>query len=201
MTASELIAAEERCVTAWNAGLINSKTHFSLSTDGLHEEWLCGYYASNVRPQDYVLATHRGHYHFLLSGGTPDELLQACLDGMSMHLYGPRFITSAIVAGVCGIAVGLAMAGHRCHVFVGDGAEEAGEFAEAVHCVWNRNLPVTFVVEDNDSSAGVSQGERQTTKRFPWPDCVIRARYKLRTPHSGSGEKIVLKSLKPHAPL
>jgi len=198
MTASDLIHAEERCITAWNAGMINAKTHFSLSTDGQHEAWLCDYYRSNVCPKDWVLSTHRGHYHALLSGSlTADELLEQCLLGMSMHLYGPRFITSAIVAGVCGIAVGLAMAGHRCHVFVGDGAEEEGCFAEAVHATWNRDLPVNFVIEDNDSSAGVSQQERQTTKRFPWPACVQRVRYRMRTPHSGSGAKITLKSLKP----
>lgn len=198
MNAADLIATEERIAAHWNAGDINGLTHMHASADGEHEQWLCDFYRTHIRDEDWVLGSHRSHLHALLTGSyTPDQLVERVLAGRSMALYGPRFITSAIVGGICGIACGLALAGNRVFAFVGDGCEDEGAFYEAVMLVHGRDLPVTFVIEDNGSSCGVSQEQRGVGKRMPWPDCVIRKKYTQRYPHAGTGEKITLKSLLP----
>lgn len=204
MTAADLIRIENKLVQHWRDGDINGLTHFQGSAEGSYEEWLAEFFRTHVRPQDWVFASHRAHMHALLSGMSEEELTQRVLSGHSMALYGPRFVTSAIVAGSAGIAAGRALAAQqsgedvRVYCFCGDGSEEEGVFAEAVHFAWNRDLPILFVIEDNDSSCGVSQYERQTSKRFKWPAShVVRFRYTPKYPHAGDGSRPNLKSLTP----
>lgn len=197
MTAADLIAAEERIRVAWESGLINGLTHLHCSADGEHEQWLSDFYAANIKPTDWVFGSHRAHLHALLTGSyTPDELLARVLSGHSMSLYGQRFVTSAIVAGVCGVAAGMALSGRRTWCFVGDGATDQGGFAEAVWFVDGRDLPCTFIVESNDSSCGVSMAQRGM-KRREWPPCVIWKEYTPKFPHAGTNVRPQLKSLTP----
>ena len=80
------------------------------------------------------------------------------MNGRSMFIYDKekKFFSSAIVGGIPGIAVGLAMAlkrkgsNNKVWCFVGDGAEDTGHFAESVRYVDGWDLPCEFVVEDND---------------------------------------------------
>lgn len=204
MTASDLIRIENQLIEHWRQGDINGLTHFQGSPDGSYEEWLADFFRTHVRPQDWVFASHRAHMHAILSGMSEEALLAQVLSGHSMALYGPRFVTSAIVAGSAGIAAGRALAAQqsgedvRVFCFCGDGCEEEGAFAEAVHFAWNRSLPILFVIEDNDSSCGVSQAQRQTSRRFPWPEShVLRFRYTPKYPHAGDGSRPSLKNLNP----
>lgn len=204
MTAQELIETEERIVNHWNSGDVNALTHMSLSDNGEHEEWLCRFYDMWVRPQDWIFASHRCHFHALLSSAyTPDQLVERVLNGHSMSCYGPRFVTSAIVAGVCGIAAGRALAMKEreedamCFCFVGDGAMDQGAFAEAVRFVDGRELPCMFIVENNNSSCGVTM-EQRGMKPFQWPGCVIEKHYRLKYGHAGTNVRPNLKSQKPY---
>lgn len=204
MTAADLIRIENRLVEHWRNGDVNGLTHFQGSEDGSYEEWLADFFRTHVRPQDWIFASHRAHMHALLAGMPEEELVQRVLSGHSMALYTPRLVTSAIVAGSCGIAAGRALAAQqsgedvRVFCFIGDGGEEEGAFAEAVQFSWNRDLPILFIIEDNNGSCGVTQEQRQTTKRFSWPEShVLRVRYCLKWPHAGDGSRPSLKSLTP----
>lgn len=201
MTPQQLIDTENEIAALWNAGELNSLVHLCGSDDGSYEQWLCEFYRENIKPTDWVLCSHRGHFHYMLHGGT--DLIAKVKAGKSMFCYGPRFIQSAIVAGTCSIAAGLALSiqrrggTERIWNFVGDGAEDHGHFAEAVRLAHGRQLPLTFIIEDNNSSCGVTKQLRGSPDDWQWPSCVIRYRYTPRFPHAGTGQKITLKSLTP----
>lgn len=195
MTPELLIETERRIIAHWEAGDINALTHIHASEDGDLERWLCTFYAENIRPEDWVMGSHRAHLHALLSGAyTPDELVARVLSGHSMSCHGPRFLTSAIVGGILGLACGIGLSGQRCFAFVGDGCEDSGSFYEAVLFIHGRDLPVQIIIEDNGSSCGVTQEQRGVAKRIEWPPCVIRKRYKPLMPHAGTHVRPQLKS-------
>jgi len=204
MTPEQLIAAEDRLVKLWNDGEVNSLTHFSGSVDGRYEEWLCKLF-STMGPNDWVLCSHRAHYHKILhddKNGADFNVLADVKAGRSMFMYGPRFIQSAIVAGLCGVAAGIAMSikkrGGNEHVwhFGGDGCEDQGAFYEAVRLVDGHNLPCTFIIEDNHRQCGVSKTERKV-RNIAWPDCVVRHCYEPKYPHAGTDVRPNLKSQEP----
>lgn len=218
MTAAELIAAEEQVVQLWRDGEVNALTHFCGSMDGSYEKWLVDFFHHNVRSNDFVFASHRCHYHFLLQHETftfkrdgehwspQDQLLHLVKHGKSMFLYSSRFICSAIVAGTAGVAAGMALAfkmrgeDRKVFCFMGDGAEDQGGASEAIWFVHERQLPCTFIIEDNCSSCGVSREQRRGSNADrPWPDCVVRIHYKPRWPHAGTPDRPTLKSLHPAA--
>lgn len=187
-----LKATEQEIAALWNAGEISAMTHLA----GGNEEWLCDFFQANIKPSDWVLASHRCHFQYLLHGG--QDLVENVKLGKSMFLYHPRFICSAIVAGTASIAAGLAASikrrggSERVWCFVGDGASEEGNFYEAVRWVDGSDLPCTFIIEDNDSSCGVTKAERGI-KPFAWPACVVRYEYKMTWPHTGTGVRPKLK--------
>lgn len=138
MTPQDLIETEEEIRRLWEAGDINSLLHLEGSVDGSYERWLCDFFHNNVKPGDWVLASHRCHMVFQLhqskwllneskntlhpfhqiSEKSAEQnirrhLIEQVLKGRSMFLYGPRFICSAIVAGTASIAVGLALSIQR----------------------------------------------------------------------------------------
>lgn len=197
MTASELIATEDQIRELWQAGEINSLLHLDGSVDGIYEEWLCDFFRENIKPTDWVLASHRCHYVYQLHGWT--DLVEKVKAGKSMFLYGPRFLCSAIVAGTASIAAGLALSiqqrggEERVWCFVGDGAEDHGHFYEAVRLTLGRNLPLTFIITDNNSSCGVTKDQRGSPSYWKWPSCVIRHSYQPKYPHAGTGVRPTLK--------
>jgi pyruvate dehydrogenase E1 component alpha subunit len=75
-----------------------------------------------------------------------------------MHLFDPavNFACSGIIAQGCPPAVGAAMAAkkrntdHVAVAFLGEGAIDQGGFFESLNLAKIQNLPVIFVVEDND---------------------------------------------------
>lgn len=201
MTPQDLIDTEEEIRRLWEAGGINSLLHLEGSVDGNFEQWLCDYFHSNVKPGDWVLASHRCHFVYQLAGHT--DLIEKVKAGKSMFLYGPRFICSAIVAGTASIAVGLAMSikrrvgTERVHNFGGDGNEFHGHFMEAVAATHAMKLPLTHIITDNNSSCGVTKEQRGSPDDWQWPDCVMRVRYVPKWPHAGSLVRPQLKSQTP----
>lgn len=199
MTPNDLILTENRIARLWDAGDIPSLLHLAGSVDGVYEQWLCDFFEENVMPGDWVLCSHRAHYHAQLHGMSADDLVANVLAGKSMFLYGPRFIQSAIVAGVASIAAGLALSiqirdgKERVFCFGGDGMEDHGHFAEAVRFVHGRKLPCVFVIEDNNSSCGVTKEQRGAPLNWDWPECVVRHRYTPKWPHAGTGNRPELK--------
>jgi pyruvate dehydrogenase E1 component alpha subunit len=122
---------------------------------------------SNLRTQDLVFSTHRGHGH-ALAKGVPAKIVLAELWGKttgssggrggSMHMYAPEYGfmgTNGIVGAPIPLATGAALSaklrknGQVVVCFFGDGAVNSGSFHEAVNLgsVWN--LPVVYVCENN----------------------------------------------------
>lgn len=204
-TPQELIATEEEIANLWNQGEINSLLHLDASIDGSLEQFLCDFFHSNVKPTDYVLGSHRSHLIFQLHGGT--DLVEQVKRGKSMFLHQkfPFILTSAIVAGVASIAVGIALAiqrrggSEKVFVFCGDACTEHGHWLESVYYSITKNLPIQWVVLDNDSSCGVTKEERLGNRWFctPFSESVTRFRYLMKWPHAGSGQPMTLKRTTP----
>lgn len=171
-TKQHLIAFEELVRSLFEDGKINAPVHLS----GGNEDDLIEIFRS-ISPNDYVLSTHRNHYHYLLHTGDESGLLNEILgkpEGVckgrsrSMHTINRKrnFFSSGIVAGLvaiaCGIGVALQEHGDDRHVwcFIGDGATDEGHFWEALRYVNGKSLPVTFVIEDNDRSVSTNKERR-----------------------------------------
>lgn len=121
----------------------------------------------NLRKDDWITSTHRGHGHALAKGVDVKVVLAelygkatGCCGGRggSMHLYSYAnglFGTNGIVGGGNPLAVGLgisAMVQETDNVvvsFFGDGAVNHGTFHESVNFAAVQNAPVVFVCENN----------------------------------------------------
>jgi pyruvate dehydrogenase E1 component alpha subunit len=122
---------------------------------------------SNLKPEDLIYSTHRGHGH-ALAKGVPGRDVFAELWGKStgssggrggsMHLYAPEYGfmgTNGIVGAGIPLATGSALSaqlrksGQLVVAFFGDGAANSGSFHEGLNfgAVWN--LPVVYVCENN----------------------------------------------------
>jgi len=122
---------------------------------------------SDLKTEDLIFSTHRGHGH-ALAKGVPAGVVLAELWGKvtgssggrggSMHMYAPEWGfmgTNGIVGAPIPLATGagltakLAKVGGVVVSFFGEGAVNSGSFHEAVNfgAVWN--LPVIYVCENN----------------------------------------------------
>jgi TPP-dependent pyruvate/acetoin dehydrogenase alpha subunit len=170
----------------------------------------------DIKPGDWVFSTHRNHYHALLAGIPGDELELKIANGRSMFVYSKEhnFFCSAILAGTCGIAAGVAWGTNTMNTheewaakyiphtwcFIGDGGEEQGHFYEAAMFVEANELPCTFIIEDNDRSVDTPRTARrgQAKGLEHLFKCVMRYEYKPTYPHAGSGCSFQIK-FKPEA--
>lgn len=190
MTKQELIDFERKIAASYDDGLLPYLVHLN----GGNEEQLIEIF-KEVREGDYVFSTHRSHYHYLLHGGSPDDLEKKIMEGKSMFVFNRKlnFFTSSIVAATPAIAAGVAWALKRkgsdkkVWCFVGDGAVDEGNFHEAVYYVDGWDLPCTFVIEDNDRSINACKKERRGSADFRFPSCVRHYCYVPTYPHGGSG--------------
>lgn len=109
---------------------------------------------------DWVCCTWRNHYQGLLKNIPPDVIKNEIIKGKSMVMMLPeyKFICSSIVGGIPSIASGISMgekldrSDSHTWCWVGDMSAETGCFHEAYKYARNKNLPITFIVEDNGLS-------------------------------------------------
>lgn len=195
MTAADIIAFESRIARLWESGELPFLTHLC----GGNEGWLLAIFR-DIHPGDWIFSGHRSHYHYLLAGGDPAKLEAMIREGRSMFVFdaGLNFYTSAVLAGTCGIAAGVAWelarkgSGARVWCFLGDGAEEQGHLYEAAIFVEANDLPCTFVVEDNGRQVDTPKQERRgvagaTQRPLSMFACVRRYDYTPTYPHAGTG--------------
>lgn len=191
-TPGDLQRFERVIETEYNRGAIAAPVHLS----GGNEEFLIKAF-EDIGAGDWVCSTWRSHYHCLLHGVDPDKLYWEIMAGKSITLTFPenRIITSAIVGGICPIALGIAMALkrrqqlNRVWCFVGDMTGMTGIFHECVRYAHGHDLPITFIVEDNDLSVCTNTSEvwgTQYLKKAP----IKFYNYKLPWPHAGAGKRI-----------
>ena len=189
----ELKAFESKIIDLYEEGSLPFLMHFC----GGNEDWLINFFKNNIREDDYVFSTHRSHYHYLLAGGSEDRLLQLIKDGDSMFIFDKtkNFFTSSLLAGNASIAAGVALAlklqgsDRKVWCFLGDGAEDEGNFYEAVCMVDGQDLPCTFIIEDNNRSVETTKRERKGNNCIIWPGCVVRYCYDPIYPHAGTNSK------------
>ncbi len=109
MTPADLIAFEADVAERFNRAEVPYPVHLS----GGNEQQLIDYFATHYDAArgDWVCTYWRSHYHCLLAGVPPDEVLAAILAGRSITLCFPKYrvISSAIVGGILPIAVGIAV--------------------------------------------------------------------------------------------
>jgi TPP-dependent pyruvate/acetoin dehydrogenase alpha subunit len=193
-TPEKLIAFESQVQTLWRAGELPSLIHLS----GGNEEQLIAIF-DEAEDGDWFLFSHRNHYHSVLAGIPEAQVIQEIKEDRSMFRFSRkhRVFSSAILAGNCGIAVGIAMAlresgsKNRVWCFLGDGAEENGHFYEAVLYTYGHNLPVEFIIEDNSMQVDTPKLLRRGIEHgiLDSIPCVRRYRYTPRWPHAGDGIK------------
>ncbi|WP_426963350.1 thiamine pyrophosphate-dependent dehydrogenase E1 component subunit alpha [Haloparvum alkalitolerans] len=121
----------------------------------------------HLRPSDTVTAPHRPH-HVAIAKGVDLKRMTAEIFGREtglgkgkgghMHLFDPdvNFACSGIIAQGCPPAAGAALAAKKRNedavavAFLGEGAIDQGGFLESLNFASVHDLPVVFVVEDND---------------------------------------------------
>jgi pyruvate dehydrogenase E1 component alpha subunit len=189
----ELIHFEKKIAEHWESGKIRGPIHLS---DG-NETPLIEIF-KRIKKNDWVFSTWRSHYHALLKGIDPNWLEQEILEGRSITIVNKteKFYSSAIVGGTIPIAMGVAMAlkesqsKERVWCFIGDMAFETGGFMENYKYAKNFDLPITFVVEDNDLSTNTPTIETWKTKSEV-PNDVVWYKYNKTWPHYGTGKWVI----------
>lgn len=190
MTPADLIAFESDIAECFNAGQIRAPVHLA----GGNEEALIEIF-KEIGPLDWVATTWRSHYHCLLKGVPPATLKADIMAGRSITLNYPehRIVSSAIVAGVLPIALGVAWSikrqggRERVWAFLGDMAVTTGMFTECSRYAAGHNLPIRFVMEDNGKSVCTPTAE--TWGRHVSIDRV-GYKYDLPWPHAGAGKRV-----------
>jgi TPP-dependent pyruvate/acetoin dehydrogenase alpha subunit len=120
-----------------------------------------------LRPDDYILSTHRGHGHCIAKGADVRGMMAEFLGketgycrgrGGSMHIADVErgnLGANGIVAGGVPIATGVGLSiklrrtAQVCVAFFGDGAANEGAFHESLNLAAIWRLPVVFVCENN----------------------------------------------------
>jgi 2-oxoisovalerate dehydrogenase E1 component len=122
---------------------------------------------ANLRRDDWITSTHRGHGHALAKGVPPEQVMAelygkatGCCGGRggTMHLYARDvglFGTNGFVGGGIPSAVGVGLSARTrgtdqvAVAFFGDGAVNHGAFHESLNLAGVQNLPVICVCENN----------------------------------------------------
>ena len=189
MNKQDLIDFEKRVKKVYEAGEIKAPIHLS----GNNEDQLIKIF-KNIDKDDWVFSTWRNHYHALLHGFDPEELFNLIKEGSSMGINSVerKFYSSSIVGGILPIALGVAQSiklkkqANKVWCFIGDMTFETGVFHECYKFSRNFQLPIEFVVEDNNMSTN-SPTDKTWGKKSKIPEDVYYYEYERKYPHHGTG--------------
>ncbi len=122
---------------------------------------------ANLRPDDYITSTHRGHGHLIAKGGKTDRMMAELYGkktgynkgkGGSMHIadvesgiLGADAIVGAGIPIAGGAALSAKMRGTAqvAICFFGDGACNTTRFHEGVNLASIWKLPIVYIIENN----------------------------------------------------
>jgi TPP-dependent pyruvate/acetoin dehydrogenase alpha subunit len=122
---------------------------------------------AQLRKDDYVASTHRGHGHALAKGISPRHAMAELMGvvtgcsggrGGTMHLYDPTvgFLGSngvvppgILIATGAGLSAKLKGGDQVAVAFFGDGGSNNGAFHEGLNMAATWDIPVIFVCENN----------------------------------------------------
>lgn len=153
---------EERVIEEFAAGHIGGFVHLYSG-----EEAIAVGACANLRRDDYVISTHRGHGHVIAKGSRTDKMMAELYGkntgynkgkGGSMHIadidIGILGANGIVGAGIP-IATGAALSAKLRKTdqvaicFFGDGACNTSRFHEGINLASIWNLPVVFICENN----------------------------------------------------
>jgi len=159
-------AFEEAAVAAAGDGRVLGAIHPSIG-----QEAVAAGVVTNLRRDDRLLSTHRGHGHTLAKGADPRAMMCELFGraggscggkGGSMHIadfgvgmLGANGVVAANITIAAGAAHAIKLHGDDrivCCLF-GDGAINRGPFLEGLNWARVFDLPVLFVCEDNGWAA------------------------------------------------
>jgi len=130
---------------------------------------------ANLRRDDYITSTHRGHGHCIAKGADMRKVMAEILGkktgyckgkGGSMHIadfsMGMLGATAVVGAGIpiaagAGLSIKLRGTDQVVACFFGEGASNQGTFHEGVNMAAIWRLPVVFVCENNLYAMGTRQ--------------------------------------------
>ncbi len=195
-TPEELVAFETEIGNCFNEGMIKAPIHLY---DGNESQIIEVF--ENVKDEDWIFCTWRSHYQCLLKGVPQEQLKLDILKGKSITLCYPEYniYSSAIVTGSIPIPVGVALDIKRKnqsnHVwcFVGDMASQTGTFFENYKYAVNHDLPITFVIEDNNKSVCTDTRKTWGSDNLNFnksQNKIIYYEYRSKYPHAGAGKRI-----------
>jgi acetoin:2,6-dichlorophenolindophenol oxidoreductase subunit alpha len=122
---------------------------------------------ANLRREDYITSTHRGHGHMIAKGADVNKMMAELFGkatgycrgkGGSMHIadlsIGVLGANGEVAGGLpiasgAGMAIKIRKTDQVVVAFFGDGASNRGAFAEALNWCSIFKLPVIFVAENN----------------------------------------------------
>jgi TPP-dependent pyruvate/acetoin dehydrogenase alpha subunit len=204
MNKQELIDFETEIGEMFNKALIRAPIHLYA---GNEDPIMRVFEKINIK-NDWICCTWRNHYQALLKGIPPELLKERIVAGKSMVMNLPeyKFICSSIVGGIPSIAAGIALAaklkdsGEHVWCWTGDMSAETGAWTEAYKYAVAQDLPITFIVEDNELSVLTPTHEMWGSKKWylPHPHLtwyeskhLIYYTYKNnKYPHAGAGVRV-----------
>ena len=153
---------EERVAKLYASGDITGAAHLYIG-----EEAIATGVCANLKSDDYITSTHRGHGHLIAKGGKLNLMMAELFQkktgyckgkGGSMHICDMSLGiigSNGIVGAGLVISVGAGQTckvnnkGQVCVCFFGDGAANRGTFHEGINMASIWKLPVIFVCENN----------------------------------------------------
>jgi len=152
---------EEEVYRQVDKGHIKGTTHVCIGQEGV-AVGVC----TEKRQGDIVTSTHRGHGHFLASGGDMKRIMAELFGrkdgycqgkGGTQHMASVKegFFGNGITGGGLPFASGIALAkkmqktDHIVFSFFGDGASNQGTFHESLNLASIWKLPIVFLLENN----------------------------------------------------
>lgn len=166
----EIRTFEERVFELYGENLVPGTIHLYAG-----EEAVAVGVCANLREDDYIVSTHRGHGHCIAKGARLDRTMAEILGrrtgyckgkGGSMHIadftVGVLGATAVVGAGIpvaagAGLSIKLRNTDQVAACFFGDGASNQGTFHEAINIASVWRLPVIFVCENNLYAMGTRQ--------------------------------------------
>ena len=155
-----------------------------------------------IKKKDWVFCSWRSHYQCLLKGVPKNLIKKDIINGKSISLCFPKYkiYSSAIVGGILPIALGVAFASkikrtnEKVYCFIGDMTSETGMMNECYKFAKNHNLPIRFIIEDNNISVCTDTRKTWKMKILSYEKIknkyITYYKYKNKYPHAGAGTRV-----------
>lgn len=194
---AELISFEQKIAQAFDNGEIKYPIHLS---NGNEDDLISLF--KGIKSKDWVFCSWRSHYQALLKGVPEKFIEEAIRSGKSMSMSFPdfNFFSTAIVGGqvpiALGVALGIKMVQGIDHVycFLGDMTSQTGIARASISYAENFELPITFVIEDNNKSVCTDTRKTWGTEKLDYEirnsKKVQSYKYSSKFPHAGAGKRV-----------